>query len=94
MIDPNKADNGYIDGYTDGYSWLTEGANFRHPSEPKGYIPGGPYVFTASRSDKEDIQAKARMSKKYHDDWMKGWVDGINKYVRDNKLDYPQIGKG
>lgn len=101
MIDPNKADMGYKDGYTNGYNYLAQDRwNFLHPNGSYtypdghtiyGYIPGGPYVFTARSTDAEKWKAVARMSKKYHDDWLLGWVDGINKYVEDNKLDYPKV---
>lgn len=104
MIDPNKADEGYKDGYNDGYNHLAQGRwNFLHPFGEyvypngrvlKGYIPGGPYIFQARSYDDEKYKALARISKKYHDDWIKGWIDGINKYVLDNNLPYPQIDKG
>ncbi len=96
-MDINRAEMGYQDGYKEGYEWLTKGAqynNFKHPSEPKGYVPGGPYVFTNSNphgKDAEKWNAIARISRKYHDDWMRGWVDGINKYVSDNKLNFPKV---
>ena len=100
MIDLERAEMGYSDGFDVGYTWLTSGLNFIHPSETKrfdggyvlkGYIPGGPYVFTASNRDEQKYQALARVSRKYHDDWLCGWVDGINTYVRENNLSYPEV---
>lgn len=96
MIDLNRAEMGYTDGYTDGYAWLSRstGKNFKHPSVSGGYIPGGPWVFTAgynNGTNKQKYEAWERISRKYHKDWMRGWVDGINKYVEVNNLGLPQV---
>lgn len=68
---------GYTDGYKDGYTWLTRGKNFLHPSAPKGYIPGGPSAIFYNYE--------------YRKAWHEGWIAGINAYVKDNALDYPAV---
>jgi len=94
ILDPNPSvinEQGYDDGYNDGYIWLTRGSNFKHPSVIGGYIPGGPYVFNSGKNDKPDVKEYARLSTQYHHDWLRGWIDGINQYVTDNNLEYPKV---
>ncbi len=64
-------------GHECGYAWLTNGPNFKHPKAPGGYIPGGPMYFTDTY-----IRGEA---------WHKGFKTGLNQYVRENNLDYPEI---
>lgn len=81
---------GYREGYKEGYEWLTRGNNFHHPNN-HGYIPGGPYIFTANRYDKPEYKVKAQKSLENNRGWIKGWIDGINAYVTDNKLSYGMV---
>ena len=92
----------YIECYETGYEWLTKGLNFVHPLGKyvhsngyvlKGYIPGGPIYFNKYekyRNPKEYANENILNNHK-HKRWIQGFIDGINTFVRDNNLDYPQI---
>lgn len=82
--------DGHKDGYNNGYEWLTKGSNFRHPNAG-GYIPGGPWVFTASRYDKPEYKVKAQKSEEFAIGWRVGWIDGINAYVSKNELSFAPV---
>jgi len=94
----------YIAGYECGYTWLAEGRwNFLHPTATytypngrvlRGYIPGGPTYFNKydRYRDVEEYKNQNILNKHRSDRWHQGYVDGINTYVRDNNLHYPQIG--
>lgn len=80
MINRKDRSDAYNRGYTCGYEWLTKGRNFVHPSQPKGYIPGGPVAF----------DQKGAIANK---EWREGWIDGINQYVTNTNLEYPAVEK-
>ena len=94
----------YKKGFDSGYKWLTRGWNFLHPYGSftyasghtiKGYFPGGPIYFPRAHTWEDKIR-RQQMSL-IHDlniAWRNGWIDGINSYVRHNKLDYPMIVEG
>ena len=99
---PNP-DDFYTQGYNDGYGHLAQGRwNFLHPYGSftyesgrtiKGYIPGGPRVFVndhAPYRSKEYNEAR-KLETECNRAWLRGWIDGINKYVLDNGLPYAQI---
>ena len=73
------------EGYTSGYTWLQEGR--KHPSEKGGYIPGGPGNYYDSRHNPTmyELYREGRKA------WVAGWKDGINAYVTEHKLDFPQV---
>ncbi len=73
----------YSEGFDCGYKWLRMGIQFLHPLSPRGYTPGGPIVWAHRYENGED--------KKRKDAWRTGWKDGINTYVLEHNLSYPQI---
>jgi hypothetical protein len=85
-------------GYDTGYAWLNPDKpyayNFKHPSVKGGYIPGGPsfgiYVRRGKGWEHDNPQDKAFAGIAYTV-WRKGFIDGINQYVKDNGLDYPMV---
>lgn len=80
----------YKRGYKDGYEWLTRADNFRHPSNG-GYIPGGPWNYSARTFDPIWFKQRAELSVRVNKVWRNAWIEGINQYVIDNNLDYPNI---
>ena len=87
----------YNDGFKCGNEWLASGRwNFLHPYDTytyangqklQGYIPGGPSFYPYTNYDK----AQSIVGDQLHNQWINGWIDGINKYVRDNNLPFDQI---
>lgn len=75
MSDEDKAVT-YRRGYDAGYTWLIN--NFLHPSQPKGYVPGGPFSY----------DNRTRLMRKV---WVHAWITGINEYVKHNHLSFPHI---
>ena len=88
----------YNQGYEDGYSWLTKGWNFIHPNGSytypsgytiRGYVPGGPSVWNPDLRD--NYGRKGAYDHKARVEWITGWVNGINAYVKDKGLDFPEV---
>lgn len=83
----------YFSGYECGYTWLIQGEKyingFKHPSERGGYIPGGPLIFSKFRDynsrNSDPFPGQAR------DAWRKGFIEGINDYVSERGLHFPQV---
>lgn len=87
----------YIAGYETGYTWLTRGWNFVHPTEYRngihGYIPGGPLYFNLydKQCNPKEYQLESVRITHKAKRWHQGYRDGINAYVRDQQLNYPMI---
>lgn len=106
-MDEINAATGYVDGYNCGYEWLGKSRaqyprGFKHPSEPGGYKPGGPSNFqykwlndngkpSAYAGFTKVINPAWQAQQEYNAAWHKGWRDGINNYVRDNGLSFPEV---
>lgn len=95
-----KDNDGYVDGYASGYEFLTSNQYMKHPSEPGGYVPGGPCNLHFRYINKlgnpvehptDDINPAWTTQQNYIHNWRIGWKAGINQYVKDNNLDFPDV---
>lgn len=85
-------------GYKTGCDWLAKGRwNFVHPlsfftyddgTKLYGYIPGGSQTYTKLNPDSNVYDT---FPKEFNKAWRIGYIKGINQYVLDNNLNYPQI---
>jgi hypothetical protein len=69
--DPNS--KGYKDGYNTGYTW------------DANWMPGGPHYFTASATDKPEWKKQCADSKRYYEEWHRGFNDGLNARLVENR---------
>lgn len=101
FVDETTEETEYKDGYEVGYAHLSYGRwNFLHPYGQyiypsgrilHGYIPGGPTYFTRVNTWQKGYEEQNHISYKLNQAWIKGWIDGINKYTKENNLPYAQV---
>lgn len=101
LVDETTEEQEYKEGYKCGYEWLSSGRwNFLHPygiytypdgHKIHGYVPGGPHYITRAVYGSKEYPAQNNMVSKLHKAWHNGWIDGINKYVKENNLPYAQV---